>query len=169
MIDGKSVADHLSEAIGKIRENIQLGPVVRLVGGTIGAYLHHDHAKAALVVLSSTDNGKQEIANKLGTQIVALSPEFINKEQIDASRLHKEIEINKQLALDAGKSAEIAEKIAEGKVKKEFLQEVVLLEQPWYADTSKRVAEVIDEIAKGVEIIRFVRLEAGKDPVESRV
>lgn len=169
VINGKSVADLISEAIGKIRENIQLGPVVRLVGETIGAYLHHDNAKAALVVLGPSGNGKQDIANKIGTQIVALSPEFINKDQIDADRLKKEIEINKQLALDAGKPADIAEKIAEGKVKKDFLQEVVLLEQPWYADTSKKVADVINETAKGVEILRFVRLEAGKEPIESRV
>jgi elongation factor Ts len=82
---------------------------------------------------------------------------------VDADRLQREIDLEKQRAIESGKPAEMAEKIAQGRVNKEFLQQVVLLEQPWYADLSKKVGEVIG----GVKVVRIVRLEAGKAPVDS--
>jgi elongation factor Ts len=162
-VDGRPVKDLLEEAVAKIRENIQLGAIRRVEGDGVGVYLHHDNMKAALIVVSGGNGTAGEIANKIGTQVVALSPEYISKEQVDNERLSKEIELEKQRAIDAGKPAEIAEKIAQGKVQKEFLSQVVLLEQPWYADLGKRVSEVIGPI----KVRRIVRLEAGKNPVDS--
>lgn len=163
-IDGKTVQEHIEEAVSKIRENIQLGTVRRIQGaGSIGVYLHHDKAKAALVALSH--DGVEDLANRIGTQIVALSPEYISRDQVDQARLNKEIAIEKQRATEEGKPEEIAEKIAQGKVSKDFLQQVVLLEQPWYAELKKKVGDVIRE-AGGGTVVRFVRLEAGKEPIE---
>lgn len=167
-IDGKSVKDLIEEAVGKIRENIQLGSVIRVEGEGIGVYLHHDKAKAGIVVLNAGGNGKQELANKLGTQVVAFSPEYISKDQVDQDRLNKELAIEKQRAIDDGKPEEIAEKIAQGKVGKDFLQQVVLLEQPWYAELSRKVGEVVKEQGGDVTIVEFVRIEAGKQPIKAK-
>jgi elongation factor Ts len=162
-IDGKTVQDLLADAVAVIRENIQLGSVKRVEGESVGVYLHHDKMKAALVAAMGGNGEAQDMANKIGTQIVALSPEYIEKTQVDAERLQREIDLEKQRAIESGKPAEMAEKIAQGRVNKEFLQQVVLLEQPWYADLSKKVGEVIG----GVKVVRIVRLEAGKAPVDS--
>jgi elongation factor Ts len=162
-IDGKTVQDLLADAVAVIRENIQLGSVKRVEGESVGVYLHHDKMKAALVAAMGGNGEAQDMANKIGTQIVALSPEYIEKTQVDADRLQREIDLEKQRAIESGKPAEMAEKIAQGRVNKEFLQQVVLLEQPWYADLSKKVGEVIG----GVKVVRIVRLEAGKAPVDS--
>jgi elongation factor Ts len=161
-IGGNSVKELIEAAVGKIRENIQLGAVVRLAGAGVGAYVHHDNAKAGLVVLSGGGNGKQELANKIGTQIVAFSPEYVTRDNVDQDRLSKELEIEKQRAIDDGKPAEIAEKIAQGKVSKDFLQQVVLLEQPWYAELSKKVSDVLKESGGDVSVVEFARIEAGK-------
>ncbi|MFN8139653.1 MAG: translation elongation factor Ts [Fimbriimonadales bacterium] len=161
-VGGKKVQDLLDEAVAKIRENIQLGTVVRMTSdGTVGGYLHHDKAKAALVAISGSE---EDIAKKLGTQIVALSPEFISKEGVDQERLSKMIEAERQKAIEAGKPAEIAQKIAEGKVGKELLSEIVLLEQQWYADLSKKVGDVIS----GTVVFEFARVEAGKQPIHAK-
>jgi elongation factor Ts len=165
VIDGKSVREHIEDAVARIRENIQLGPVKRILGDGVGVYLHHDKMKAALISVSGANGQAEDLANKIGTQVVALSPEYISKDQIDSDRLQKEIDFEKQQAIEAGKPAEIAEKIAQGKVSKEFLQQVVLLEQPWYADLSKKVGEIVGS----VQVKRIVRLEAGKTPVDSSV
>ena len=165
IIDGKSVQEHIEEAVAKIRENIQLGGVVRVEGDAVGAYLHHDKMKAALVAVSGGNGTAEDMANKLGTQIVALQPEFISKDQIDQDRLNSELEREKQKAIEDGKPAEIAEKIAQGRVAKELLSEIVLLEQQWYADLSKKVGDVVG----GLQVKRFVRIEAGKPLVDSRV
>ncbi len=168
VIDGRSAKELVEDAVGKIRENIQLGSVIRVEGEGVGVYLHHDKAKAGIVVLSAGGNGKQELANKVGTQIVAFSPEYISKDNVDQERLSKELAIEKQAALDSGKSEEIAEKIAQGKVGKEFLQQVVLLEQPWYAELSRKVGEILKEQGGDVTVVEFVRLEAGKQPISAK-
>jgi len=164
-IDGASVQSMVEDAVAKIRENIQLGPVKRVEGDAVGVYLHHDKMKAALIAVSGGNGTAQDVANKIGTQVVALSPEYISKEQVDNERLEKEIATEKQKAIDSGKPPEIAEKIAQGKIQKEFLSQVVLLEQPWYADLSKKVGDVIGD----VKVHRMVRMEAGKTPVDSSV
>lgn len=168
-IDGTTVRQLLEDAVGKIRENIRLGAVKRLTGDTVGAYLHHDKAKAALVVLEGGDGAAQELANKLGIQIVALSPEYIDKSQVEQARIEKEIEIEKQRAIEEGKKPEIAAKIAEGKVNKELLQQIVLSEQPWYAQLNRKVGDVLKEANASLKVKQFVRLEIGKDPVECSV
>ena len=151
VIDGKKVSELIEEAVAKIRENIQLGSVKRVQGESVGVYLHHDKMKAALIAMSGGNGQAQEIANKIGTQVVALSPEYISKSQVDTDRLQKEIEFEKQKAIEAGKPAEMAEKIAQGKVNKEFLQQVVLMEQPWYADLNKKVGDSVKVHTKVVE------------------
>ncbi len=159
VVDGKSVAQLIEEAVGKIRENIQLGPVIRVSSeGAVGGYLHHDRAKAAIVALSE---GEEDLARKVGMQVVAFTPEFIAREHVDQTRLEKEIELEKQKAIEAGKNPEIAQKIAEGKVAKELLSQIVLLEQQWYADLSKKVGEMLGS----AQVKEFVRVEAGKKPI----
>ena len=165
IVGGKPVQELVEEAVAKIRENIQLGGVVRVEGDSVGAYLHHDKMKAALVAVSGGNGTAEDMANKLGTQIVALQPEFISKDQIDQVRLNSELEREKQKAIDEGKPAEIAEKIAQGRVAKELLSEIVLLEQQWYADLSKKVGDVVG----GLQVKRFVRIEAGKPLVDSKL
>lgn len=162
VVEGKPVSLHLQDAVGKIRENIQLGEVVRISSnGAVGGYLHHDKAKAALVALSGGDS---DLAKKVGTQIVALSPEYIAREQIDQARLNAEIELERRKAIEAGKSEEMAQKIAEGRVGKEFVSHVVLLEQPWYADLGKKTSEVLGS----AKVLEFARVEAGKEVTRSK-
>jgi len=164
-VNGKSVQELIEGAVAKIRENIQLGGVVRMEGEAVGAYLHHDKMKAALVAVAGGNGTAVDMANKIGTQVVALQPEFISKDQIDQDRLAKELESEKQKAIEAGKPPEIAAKIAEGRVAKELLSEIVLLEQQWYADLSKKVGDVVG----GLQVKRFVRIEAGKPLVDSKL
>ncbi|KAA0224765.1 MAG: Elongation factor Ts [Fimbriimonadales bacterium] len=166
VIDGKTVKELIEDAVAKIRENIQLGAVKRISSeGAVGVYVHHDSTKAALVALANSGNGYEDLASKIGIQVVALSPEFISKDGVDQDRLEKEIAIERQRAIEDGKPEEIAEKIAQGKVNKEFLQQVVLTEQAWYADQSKRTAEVMG----GAKVTRFIRIEAGKPPTDTTV
>ena len=73
--------------------------------------------------------------------------------------------LEKQKAIEDGKPAEIAEKIAQGRVAKELLSEIVLLEQQWYADLSRKVGDVVG----GLQVKRFVRIEAGKPLVDSKL
>ena len=59
----------------------------------------------------------------------------------------------------SGKPAQIAEKIAEGKMRK-FFEEVTLLGQPYVRDDKVQVASVLP---KGIKLVRFVRIRLGQE------
>ena len=69
-----------------------------------------------------------------------------------------------QAALNEGKPQQIAEKIAEGRLKK-YLEEVVLLEQPFVKDDKVKVKELIQQaiakIGENIVVRRFCRFELG--------
>lgn len=138
--------------------------------GVIGHYIHHNQRVGVLVELNcetdfvARNEIFQNLARDLAMHIAMMNPRYISAEEIPAEELEKERQIYVQAALNEGKPAQIAEKIAEGRLKK-YLEEVALLEQPFVKDDKIRVKELIQEaIAKTGENIvvrRFCRFELG--------
>jgi elongation factor Ts len=166
-VDGKTVGTIVQEAVAKFRENVQLTKAVRLTSnGAIGIYNHHDRKKAAAVVLEGDANTLVDAGRKLAIQCVALNPSYVRKEDIDASVIEREIEIETQRALNEGKPENIARNVAQGRVNKEFFKSQVLLEQDFYEDLSKSVSAYIQEAAKAgggaIDVKSFARLAVGE-------
>lgn len=138
--------------------------------GVIGHYIHHNQRVGVLVELNcetdfvARNEIFQTLARDLAMHIAMTNPRYVSAEEIPAEELEKERQIYVQAALNEGKPAQIAEKIAEGRLKK-YLEEVALLEQPFVKDDKIRVRELIQEaIAKTGENIvvrRFCRFELG--------
>ena len=67
--------------------------------------------------------------------------------------------------MNEGKPQGVAEKIAEGRLKK-FREETVLLEQPFVKDDKIRIAklvqQVIAKVGENVVVRRFCRFEIGR-------
>ena len=59
----------------------------------------------------------------------------------------------------SGKPAQIAEKMAEGKMRKYF-EEVTLLGQPYVRDDKMQVGQIVP---KGIKLVKFIRLRLGQD------
>lgn len=133
--------------------------------GFIAHYIHGDgHVGVLLELNSETDfaarNARfRELAHDLALHVAAASPEHISIENISAEKLEEKKVYKKDLA---GKPEQVQEKILEGKLTK-FYEEVVLLEQPFVKDDSKKVKDVLNEaiaaIGEKIEIGRFVRFE----------
>ncbi len=141
--------------------------------GFIAHYIHGDGKIGVLVeVNSETDFASRnerfrEFGHDLAMHIAAAAPEYIRIEDIPEDVLNKEKDIyRKDLQ---GKPEEIQEKIIEGRLKK-FYEEVVLLEQPFVKDDSKKISDLLNEIVAAIgekiEIGRFVRFEM-KEPTTS--
>ncbi|MDM7324250.1 MAG: translation elongation factor Ts [Thermus sp.] len=138
--------------------------------GIIGHYIHHNQRVGVLVELNcetdfvARNEIFQNLAKDLAMHIAMMNPRYVSAEEIPAEELEKERQIYIQAALNEGKPAQIAEKIAEGRLKK-YLEEVALLEQPFVKDDKVKVKELIQEaIAKTGENIvvrRFCRFELG--------
>jgi elongation factor Ts len=66
------------------------------------------------------------------------------------------LEIAKELAVQEGKPAEMAEKIAQGRLNK-FFQENTLLSQPFVRDNKLTVQEFLNSSEKGLTVNAFTR------------
>jgi elongation factor Ts len=104
-------------------------------------------------------------ANDLAMQVAASAPEFIERAEVPAELVKKEMDLELEKATADGKPAEIAEKIAEGKIEK-FYAEVCLLDQPFIKDDKIKVGDLLNgkiaSIGENIKIGRFARFEIGK-------
>lgn len=139
--------------------------------GVVEAYIHAGGRIGAMVELNcetdfvaKTPEFKQ-LAHDIAMQIAAMSPLFVSKEDVDQQTLQKEIEIYKAQAVNEGKPAEIAEKIATGRLEK-YYQEVCLLEQSFIKDSGKTIKDLLSEatgkVGEKIGVRRFHRYHLGE-------
>ncbi|WP_456414097.1 translation elongation factor Ts [Oceanithermus profundus] len=138
--------------------------------GIVTDYIHHNKRVGVLLELNcETDfvartDDFQQLGKDIAMHIAMAAPKYVNVDEVPAEELEKEKEIYRQAALNEGKPENIAEKIAEGRIKK-YLQEVVLLEQPFVKDDKITVAELIQQaigkIGENIKVRRFCRFELG--------
>lgn len=155
---GEAFAALEEEATAKFREKTKVTKAV-VLEGQVATYLHHDKSKGAMVAY--TGDADADAVRKVAIQAVAFPPEALRKEDLSQELLSKELELETKRALDEGKPENIAKNIAQGRVNKEFVNKVVLLEQPFYIEPGKNVLTWLGENAKGAEITAFAYLAAG--------
>ncbi len=147
--------------VAKYRENVQVTKAEQFVSDfPISTYLHHDKASGTVVVAEGPAAGSEEV-RKVAVHATAFPPEVVNKSELSQEKLAHELEIETKRALDEGKPENIAKNIAQGRVNKDFVKKVVLLEQPFYLDPAKTVQQYLDESAKGTTIKQAVRFAIG--------
>ena len=143
-LEGKTVAEIVTEAVASIGEKISLRRFERYenASGRIASYIHMGGKIGVLVDLSG---GTAEIGKDVAMHIAASAPTAIDRSGVKAE------------ALEEGKPEKIVERMVEGRINK-FYQEVCLLEQPFVKDPDKKVQEVLGD----VKVERFVRFELGE-------
>ena len=151
--------DDMTKLIDEIRittgENANYARGQRYSGGHFGHYIHHDGKRACLI---QVDNEVDADALKgICQHIVFHDPLGISADDIPAEVIDKIKADAIQQAKDTGKNEEIAQKMAEGKVRK-HLEENTLLAQKYVLDESKTVQEVLPE---GTTVQAFVRYTLG--------
>ena len=107
----------------------------------------------------------QSLAHDISMHIAASSPKYVRQEDVDQTELEKERIIFLRQAINEGKKPEIAEKMADGRIKK-YLQEVCLLEQQFVKNPDVTINELVTEairtIGEKISVRRFVRFECGE-------
>ena len=158
----KSELTALSQQTG---ENVVLGRTA-VVGGatgaTTGSYLYSTAGKGKIAVLLSIKGPhSDEVISHLGMHIAAVRPLAMTRDEVPAHDVATEKEIAVEQAKASGKQQQIAEKIAEGKMNA-FYSERVLLDQDFIkADSFKGTISAMLK-SKGVELVKYVRLEVGQ-------
>ena len=105
--------------------------------------------------------GDRQMLRDVSMHITAKSPLAAVREHLAADRVAKELEIARTQAAEQGKGkpANIVEKIAEGKMKTWFAENV-LVEQPFVKDDTKTVGELLRPA--GLKMVKFVRYKVGE-------
>jgi elongation factor Ts len=156
-MDDPKLKEFAEEIVAMFRENVQIARARRFESDApISHYLHHDRTAGTVVVADGPAAGT-EVIRKVAVHATAFAPEVVSKEQLSQEKLDAEMEIELKRALEEGKPENIARNIAQGRVNKDYVKRVVLLEQPWYLDQSKSVSQYLAEEAKGTTIKEVVR------------
>jgi elongation factor Ts len=159
-----TVQDRINDVVGVIREKMVLHRFERLEGGVYGGYVHHDGTVGVLLECKGAA-ANDEVLRDVAAHIAALNPPFATVSAVPADVLDKEKALVKaDMDADpknAGKPANILDKIAEGKLRTK-LSEVVLSEQPM-ANVGKYPNTTVGAALKkaGLEPVRFVRFKVG--------
>ena len=154
----KTVQEVLTGKIATIGENISIRRFARYetADGLVAKYIHGDGKIGVLVEMKNAD---EALAKDICMQIAAAKPEFLNREDVPAERLEREMEILKVQAMNEGKPEAIAEKMVQGRVNK-FYGEICLVDQEFVKNPDLKVSELLKQ--HGAEVVKFARLERGE-------
>ena len=155
MVDGRTIAEHITEAVGRIGEKIEIGAYALLTAEKAFAYNHPGNRCATIVGFNKTI--ADEKGKDVSMQIAAMAPIAIDKDDVSAETLEREIEIAKDQTRAEGKPEEMVEKIALGKLNK-FYKENTLNNQEFIKDAKKTVLQYIQEGDKEMKITAFKRV-----------
>ncbi|MCE3297273.1 MAG: translation elongation factor Ts (EF-Ts) [Crocinitomicaceae bacterium] len=155
-----SVEEKITEQVGVIGEKIDLSAYAKLSAPKVAAYNHPGNRLATLVALNSNSEAADDAGKQVAMQIAAMNPIALNKEGVDERTIERELEIGKELAIQEGKPADMAEKISQGRLNK-FFQENTLLSQPFVRDNKLTVEQFLASAEKNLTVTAFERFSLG--------
>jgi elongation factor Ts len=174
----ETVEAHLQEMVASIGENMSVRRTTTIgVGeGVVADYVHNRAApglgKIGVLVAIETkaDAAKAtELGRQVAMHIAAANPLSVKIDDLDPSVVERERQIYVEQAKASGKSQEIAEKMVEGRLRKEFFQQVVLLQQTFLGaggdgkQTVEQFLKASEKEAGGALAVKgFVRYALGE-------
>jgi len=168
-LDGKTVKEVLTDKVAKIGENLNIRRYEKM--GEDGVkYIGYTHGggRIGVVVGLKTDadwKDVEQVGKDVAMQVASMAPKFVSAADVAQDWLENERKILKEAVINEGKKPEMADKIVDGKIKKE-LKEVCLTEQAFVKDSDKSVQQYVDEAAKAlgkdIEIVSMTRYEVGE-------
>ena len=166
-INGKSVADTVTDKIATIGENMSLRRMGALEGTQVVSYIHNAAAagmgKIGVLVALTAEN--EAFGRQVAMHIAAANPQSLGADDLDPVVVEREKNVLSEQARESGKPEQVIEKMIVGRMKK-FLAEVTLLGQAFVINPDLSVATAATEA--NVEITGFLRFEVGEG-IEKKV
>ncbi len=152
-----SVAEKIIEQVGVVGEKLDLSNVEIISANKVVAYNHPGNQLATLVALNNGSDAAVEAGKLVAMQVAAMNPLALDKNGIDEKTIARELEVGKDLAIQEGKPAEMAEKIAQGRLNK-FFKENTLLSQANVRDNKQTIEQMLAAAESGLTVIEFKRV-----------
>ena len=160
-INGKTVADTLTDNIAKIGENMTLRRMQSIEAERVVTYVHNSATQdmGQIGVLVAINGANTEFARQVAMHVAAANPQALSAAELDQSIVEREKNILTEQARESGKPEQVIEKMIQGRMKK-FLAEVTLLGQDFVINPDLTVEAAATEA--GVEIVSYVRMAVGE-------
>ncbi len=160
-INGSKVSDLVNDKLASIGEKIGVSKFERVDAPFVASYIHGAYRMGVLVGLNKVS---QEAGKDIAMQIAAMNPVAVDANSVPADVITREKEIAvEQLKNDpkmAGKTADMLEKIASGKLNA-FFKESTLTAQAFVKDGSKSVGDFLKSVDPELKVLEFKRVALG--------
>ncbi len=160
-MDGATVGEKLLEMVAKIGEKIDISRFEQLSAPAVVPYIHSGYRIGVLVGMNQAANEAVIAAGRdVAMQIAAMNPLAVDADSVAPEMIEREKKIAVEQIMAEGKPADMADKIANGKLNK-FFKDNTLLPQPFVKDNGKTVGEYLSSVAKDLTVVSFNRIAVG--------
>jgi elongation factor Ts len=156
-INGSTVEQLINDKLAAIGEKIAVSKFERIDAPFVASYIHGANRMGVLVALTKDASGA---GKDVAMQIAAMNPLAVDETSISQETKDREKAIAIEMIKAEGKPAEMAEKIADGKMNK-FFKDNTLMAQPFVKDNSKSVADYLKSIDADLKVTEFKRVALG--------
>ena len=153
-IDGRSIADHISEQTGVIGEKLELAYYGKIEAEATIAYIHPGNKLATVVGFNK--DAETQVKKDVAMQAAAMAPIAVDKTDVPQNVIEHELQIERDKAREEGKPENMLDKIAEGRLNK-FYQEATLLNQTFVKDAKQSVRAYLTSVDKDLTVTSFIR------------
>lgn len=150
-----TIGEKITEQTGVIGEKIDLSGYETIQADTVVSYIHPGNKLASVVGLNK-EGDFASVGRDVAMQVAAMAPVALDKESVSKEIIDREVEVGKEQAIQEGKPADMAEKIALGRLNK-FFQENTLLNQAFIKDNKKSIKQYLGETEKDLSVTSFLR------------
>ena len=156
-INGAKVSDMINDKLAAIGEKIEVSKFERVEAPYVASYIHGANRMGVLVGLTKE---AEEAGKDVAMQIAAMNPLAVDESSIPAETIEREKAIAIDVVKAEGKPAEMAEKIAMGKLNK-FFKDNTLMAQAFVKDGNKSVGDYLKSIDAALTVTEFKRVALG--------
>ena len=175
LASGRTIAESITDTMARIGEKIDCPRFASMKAGekdALDGYVHFDKLKGVIVKLScgskeaAEDPDTAALAKDIAMHAAWTAPKYLDVKDVPAEEVEKEREIQINRAKEEGKPEEIARKMVEGRLRKEFFANICLTQQAFIKDEKMTIAQLIAGYAKekgyDVSLAAFVRFRVGE-------
>ena len=156
-VGNETIADKVNEQVAKIGEKISVSKFEKIEAPYVASYIHGSYRMGVLVGLNKVN---EEVGKDVAMQIAAMNPIAIDQSGVSPEIIAREKNIALEQVKAEGKPAEMAEKIATGKINK-FFKESTLLAQAFVKDGNKSVGDYLKSADADLKVTEFKRVALG--------
>ena len=111
-LDGRTIADQISEQTGVIGEKLELAYYGKVEAEAVVAYIHPGNKLAT--VIGFNKEADAQVKKDIAMQAAAMAPIAVDKNDVPQDVIAHELEIGRDKAREEGKPENMLDKIAEG-------------------------------------------------------